>query len=106
MNSSINMRTKITAVMTSMKGITFMDSSQDYSYAHSVLQSLSCLDVLKEFIWSFNTSQINSTNYLTQSVIKLLSNLNNRCLGNSQEIIYNFKKSYEKNKDKIQSKND
>ena len=105
MNSSSNISTKINTIMTSMKGITYMDSPEDYSYAHSVLQSLSCLDVSKKFIQSFNTSQINSTNYLTQSVIKLLANLNNRCLGYSQDIIKNFKQSYEKNKDKIQSKN-
>ena len=90
---------------TSMKGITNIGSNQDFSYVNSVLQSLSCLDVSKEFIQSFNSFQINSANNLTQSVIKLLEALNNRCIGNSQDIINNFKQSYEKNKDKIQSKN-
>ena len=95
----------INTMKVSVKGITCIGSPQDFSYAHSVLQSLSCLDVSQKFIQSFNTSQTNSTNNLTQSVITLLSNLNNRCLGNSQEIIKYFQQCYEKNKDKIQSKN-
>ena len=105
MNSN-NTNSKINTMKTSMKGITNIGSNQDCSYANSVLQSLSCLDVSKQFIQSFNSFQINnSTNYLTQSVIKLLGALNNKCIGNSQDIINNFKQSYQKNKDKIQSKN-
>ena len=88
-----------------MKGIINTTSNSNFSYAHSVLQSLSCLDVTKEFVKLVVFENINPNFLLTKELYALIFVLNGGEEGLSNDIIRKFKDCYEKNKANIQSPN-
>ena len=82
-----------------MKGIKNPNSIMNYSYAHSVLQSLSCLDCINIFLNYTNTVNLKSSpNFaLTNALYDLFSDLHSGKEGNSQNIICSFINSYNNN---------
>ena len=88
-----------------MKGIINTTSNSNFSYAHSVLQSLSCLDITKEFVKSIVFENINPNFLLTKELYALIFVLNGGNQGLSNDIIQKFKEHYKKNQSTIQSKN-
>ena len=77
----------------------------NFSYAHSVLQSLSNLDTSKEFIRAYEFDKINPNFLLTKELYALIFVLNGGNQGLSNDIIQKFKDHYYKNQSTIQSKN-
>ena len=88
-----------------MKGIINTTSNSNCSYAHSVLQSLSCLDITKEFVKSVVFEKINPNFLLTKELYALIFVLNGGKEGLSNDIIQKFRDCYENNKANIQSPN-
>ena len=90
-----------------MRGI-YNNSNYNFSYVHSVLQALSCLDCAKQFVYIVDSNnQYNNNNQfqLTSAVSQLFKSLNNGYEGNSSLIIQLFQILYQNNKTKIISKN-
>ena len=89
-----------------MKGIVNYDNL-NWSYIHSVLQSLSCLDSAKLLVYSnINNPMLNMPSFgMTKSFISLINTLICGMEGNSADIIFNFKNSYLRNAQFIKSKN-
>ena len=90
-----------------MRGI-YNNSNYNFSYVHSVLQALSCLDCAKQFVYFVDSNnQYNNNNQfqLTSAVSQLFKSLNNGYEGNSSLIIELFQILYQNNKTKIISKN-
>ena len=82
----------------------------DYSYAHAVLQSLSCLDCIYNIISHNQLFQFlqNSNYILTKDLFQLLSylyNNNSNQPASSQNILNSFEIMYNKNQNYIKSKN-
>ena len=78
----------------------------DYSYAHSVLQSLCCLDCSRKFLQISRNDMQNNNNYLlTNAVLDLLNCLYNGQEGNSQNVLTCFINSYERHRPYINTKN-
>ena len=91
-----------------MRGIYNNNSNYNFSYAHAVLQALSCLDCAKKFVYIVDSNnQYNNNNQfqLTSAVSQLFKSLNNGYEGNSSLIIQLFQILYQNNKTKIVSKN-
>jgi hypothetical protein len=88
-----------------MKGIINTTSNSNFSYAHSVLQSLSCLDITKEFVKSVVFEKINPNFLLTKELYALIFVLNGGKEGLSNDIIQKFRDCYQKHKANIQSPN-
>ena len=90
-----------------MKGIKNPNPNNDFSYAHSVLQSLGCLDCAKLFIdrSNLNIMRNNPQYSLTSSLFDLIYNLINGNEGNSQNIISSFINSFYNNSSIIKTKN-
>ena len=89
-----------------MKGIKYSNfNNNNYSYAHSVLQSLSCLDCINIFLNNTNTFNLknNQKFALTNSLYDLFSDLYNGKEGNSENIIFFFNNSYKYNASIIKS---
>ena len=82
-----------------MKGINNPNFKNDFSYAHSVLQSLSCLDCANDFLKLTNTFNLkNSPKFaLTNALFDLFHDLHNGKEGNSQNTIATFINSYQNN---------
>ena len=70
-----------------MKGITNFMNNANFSYVHSVLQSLSCLDFAKQFLSSYNFNFFGNNLYVTKELYALMNNLNNGNDAFSQDII-------------------
>ena len=89
-----------------MKGITNF-SNYNWSYIHSVLQSLSCLESSKELVASnINNPLLIQPNFaMSNSFINILNTLLCGMEGNSANIIENYKNSYFKNSQLINNKN-
>ena len=81
------------------------NNNGNFSYAHSVLQSLSNLDTSKEFIRAYEFDKINPNFLLTKELYALIFVLNGGNQGLSNDIIQKFKDYYYKNQSSIQSKN-
>ena len=89
----------------SIKGVKCSEQG-DYSYAHSVLQSLSCLECSGLFLRDLANDIKNNGNYLlTNAVLELFNCLNNGQEGNSQKVLCCFNNSYIKHSSLIQTKN-
>jgi hypothetical protein len=90
-----------------MKGIKNPSPNNDFSYAHSVLQSLGCLDCAKLFLQfsNLNTMRDNPQYSLTSSLFDLIKDLINGNEGNSQNVISSFINSYNNNSSIIQTQN-
>ena len=73
--------------MLPMKGITNFMNNANFSYVHSVLQSLSCLDFAKQFLSLNNYNSFGNNFYLTKELYALMNNLNNGNDAFSQDII-------------------
>ena len=88
-----------------MKGI--KNSSQgDYSYAHSVLQSLCCLESIKEFMSRPMNDIINNPKFLlTNAMYDLINCLINRKEGNSFNVLNSFINTYNNYSTLIPSRN-
>lgn len=89
-----------------MKGIINF-SNYNWSYVHSVIQSLSCLESSKQLVvLNRNNPILNSPLFaMTNSFINLINTLICGMEGNSADIIQNFKNSYIKHQNSINSKN-
>ena len=90
-----------------MRGI-YNNSNYNFSYVHSVLQALSCLDCAKQFVYIVDSNnQYNNNNQfqLTSAVSQLFKSLNNGYEGNSSLIINFINILYQNNKARIFSKN-
>lgn len=78
----------------------------DYSYAHSVLQSLCCLECSRQLLQISRNDMQNNNNYsLTNAVLDLLNCLYNGQEGNSQNVLTCFINSYNKHSAYIKTKN-
>jgi len=77
--------------MLPMKGIANVMSNDNYSYVHSVLQSISCLDFAKQFLSSINCNFLGNNLYTTKELYALMNNLNNGNNAFSQDIINYYK---------------
>ena len=89
----------------SYKGIKNLNQG-DYSYAHSVLQSLCCLDCSRQFLQISRNDIQNNPNYLlTNAVFDLLNCLYNGQEGNSQNVLVCFINSYKRHSAYISTKN-
>ena len=88
-----------------MKGI--KNSLQgDYSYAHSVLQSLCCLESIKEFMSRPMNDIINNPKFLlTNAMYDLINCLINRKEGNSFNVLNSFINTYNNYSTLIPSRN-
>jgi hypothetical protein len=95
---------KANVIQCPMKGI-INKNKGNYSYAHSVLQSICCLDASKEFINSIDFNLIDQNAKLSKELYALINVLNLGKAGVSNDIIPLFKECYDKNKSIIQSKN-
>lgn len=89
-----------------MKGITNF-SDDNWSYIHSVLQSISCLDSAKQLVLiNQNNPMLNMPFFaMTKSFINLINTLLCGMEGNSSDIIQNFRNSYMKYAGFIKSNN-
>ena len=77
--------------MLPMKGITYFMNNANFSYVHSVLQSISCLDFAKQFLSSNNYNFFGNNLYVTKELYALMNNLNNGNDAFSQDIINYYK---------------
>ena len=82
-------------------------SGYNFSYIHSVIQSLSCLDTAKQFIILNNSNNmLNLPQFaLTKTFYDIINVLQSGGEANSSNIIENFKMSYMKNSLNITSQN-
>ena len=87
----------------SVKGI-INNNLGDYSYAHSVLQALSCLDSSNYIAQNLPMFKIdyNPNFYLTTATFQLIDSLNKGKECNSQYFMQCYINAYEKNKSIIQ----
>lgn len=94
-------------IQSPMKGIS-NPSKDNFSYVHSALQSLSCLECTQQFLNYTNQNNMNNNPtrfFLTKALFDLLNDLTNGKEGNSQNIIKGFIKSYNINSSFIQENN-
>ena len=89
-----------------MKGIKSL-TNNNFSYAHSVLQSISCLDCAKKFLEEKDLNSISNDKHSTleYQLLNLINALNNSKEGYSREIIDVFEKIYYKNQSSLLDKN-
>ena len=66
----------------------------NFSYVHSVLQSISCLDFAQQFLSLNNYNFFGSNLYVTKELYALMNNLYNGNDAFSQDIINYYKNSY------------
>ena len=93
-------------ILVSIKGIKNINFG-DFSHAHSVLQSLSCLDSSNYIAQNLNLFNIgnNPNYYLTGATFDLFDSVNKGKEGSSQYFMQCFNNAYEKNKSIIQIEN-
>ena len=77
--------------MIPMKGIINSMNNSNFSYVHSVLQSISCLDFAQQFLSLNNYNFFGSNLYVTKELYALMNNLYNGNDAFSQDIINYYK---------------